>query len=215
MSDIVLNSDGTSIWTDPKEKLEAVKAALIPHLQRIEAKVKANDSSMYPRKLENFSNAIYKRIQLCLNKFPIVPTKYAVDIDLDTLKDNINSFYEMVEFVMDYYEDFIMTKVLLCNFLRVESYVYNQLLLSSNPDILTEMHILDENFVNETLLSAEVGKTKEKSSSIRMSVDGVGHSISLKPAFDEKPTINVISYDAETVAKSIANMGIKLIDKKK
>lgn len=215
MSDIVLNGDGTSIWTDPKEKVEAVKIALIPHLQRIEAKVKANDSSMYPRKLENFSNMIYKRILLCLNQFPIVPTKYAVEIDIDTLKDNINQFYNLVGFIMDYYDDFIITKVLFCNFLRVESYVYNNLLISPNSEILTEMRILDENFVNETLLSAEVGKTKEKSSSIRMSVDGVGHSISLKPAFDEKPTINVISYDAETVAKSIANMGIKLIDKKK
>jgi hypothetical protein len=152
---------------------------------------------------------------LCLNQFPIVPTKYAVEIDIDTLKDNINQFYNLVGFIMDYYDDFIITKVLFCNFLRVESYVYNNLLISPNSEILTEMRILDENFVNETLLSAEVGKTKEKSSSIRMSVDGVGHSISLKPAFDEKPTINVISYDAETVAKSIANMGIKLIDKKK
>lgn len=215
MSDIVLNADGTSIWTDAREKLEAVKSALKVHLERIEVKVLANENSTYPRKLENFSNAIYKRIQLCLNKFPIVPTRYAVDIDIATLKDNINCFYEMVEYIMDYYEDFIITKVLFVNFLRCESFVYNQLLLSPDPDILTEMHILDENFVNETLLSAEVGKTKEKSSSIRMSVDGVGHNVSLKPTFEDKPTINVISYDAESVSRAIANMGIKMIDNKK
>ncbi len=215
MSDIVLNPDSTSIWTDPHEKLEAVKSALKVHLERIQTKVLANENSMYPRKLENFSNAIYKRIQLCLNKFPIVPTKYAVDIDLATLKDNINCFYELVEYIMDYYEDFIITKVLFVNFLRCESYVYNQLLLSPDPDILTEMHIIDENFVNETLLSAEVGKTKEKSSSIRMSVDGVGHSVSLKPTFEDKPTINVISYDVESITKRLENLGVKMLDNKK
>ena len=45
MSDIVLNPDGTSIWTDAREKLEAVKSALEVHLKRIETKVIANEKS--------------------------------------------------------------------------------------------------------------------------------------------------------------------------
>ena len=214
MSDIVMNADGTSIWTDPHEKLEAVKSALTPHLQRIKTKWEYNENSQYPRQL-SFNSQLATRLSLIFHRFPIVPSKYAIDIDIDTLKDYVDCFYELVEYIMDYYEDFIITKVLFVNFLRCESYVYNQLLLSPDPDILTEMHIIDENFVNETLLSAEVGKTKEKSSSIRMSVDGVGHSVSLKPTFEDKPTINVISYDVESITKRLENLGVKMLDNKK
>lgn len=214
MSDIVLNADGTSIWTNPQEKLEEVKNSLLPHLQRIKTKWDYNESSAFPRKLE-FNAQISQRVTLTLRKFPIVPSKYATELDIDLLRDYIDTFYQMVEFIMDFYEDFLVTKVLFCQFLGIDTWTYNQLLLSPDPDILTEMRIVDEMFVNATLLSAQIGKTKEKSSEIRMRVDGVGHSVEMKPSGDEKTTINLISYDPDSVKRSLANMGIKLLDNNK
>ena len=186
MSDIVMNADGTSIWTDPHEKLEAVKSALKVHLERIQTKVLANENSMYPRKLENFSNAIYKRIQLCLNKFPIVPTKYAVDIDLATLKDNINCFYELVEYIMDYYEDFMVTKVFFCEWLGIDAWTYNQLLLSPNPDILAQINFVEEGIINNTLMASQTGKAREKSTEVRLRANNFGHKIIMKLVIYER-----------------------------
>ena len=214
MSEIILNGDGTSIWTDPKEKLEQVKSSLLPHLEKIRTKWDLNEMAQFPRKLD-FNNQISQRLALVFRKFPIVPSKYATDLTIDLLQDYITTFYDMVEFIMEYYEDFLVTKVLFCQFLGIDTWTYNQLLISSDPDILTEMRIVDEMFVNATLLSAQIGKTKEKTSEIRMRVDGVGHSVEMKPSGDEKTTINLISYDAETVKRSLANMGIKLLDNKK
>ena len=213
MSDIVLNADGTSIWTNPQEKLEEVKKNLLPHLQKIRTKWDINEASQFPRKLE-FNAQISQRVTLALRKFKIVPSKYATELGIELLRDYINSFYEMVDFIMEFYEEFLVTKVLFCQFLGIDTWTYNQLLLSSDPDILTEMRIIDEMFVNATLLSAQVGKTKEKSSEIRMRVDGVGHSVEMKPSVDEKTTINVISYDPDSVKRSLANMGIKLLEDK-
>ena len=69
MSEVVLNPDGTSIWTDAREKLEAVKSAIRPHLERIKVKWDYNEDSQYPRKLD-FSSTILSRLTLAFRKFP-------------------------------------------------------------------------------------------------------------------------------------------------
>jgi hypothetical protein len=216
MSDIVLNPDGTSIWTDAREKLEAVKSALTPHLQRIKTKWEYNENSQYPRKL-NFSVVITQRLTLEFRKFPTIQSRYATQIDIHTLKEYINCFYDLVEFIMDYYEDFLVTKIMFCQWLGISAWSYDQLLISPDPDVLTEMSLIDEMLVNSTLLSAQEGKTKEKSSELRMRVEGVGHSVVMKPNVDEKPTINVVAYDIDSVKSMISGFGLntKAIENKK
>ena len=116
---------------------------------------------------------------------------------------------------MEYYDEFICTKNVFCQFMGIESFVYNNWLLSGNPDILAEIQFVEGYLVDSAMLQAQTGKVKEKSTEIRLRSSDLGHNINIKPAVDDKPQINVISYDAESIAKSIANMGIKLIDNKK
>lgn len=216
MSDIILNPDGTSIWTDPAEKLEAVKKALLPHLQRLKVKWDANERSMYPRKL-SFGAIITQRLTLEFRKYPTIQNRYATSIDINTLKEYISCFYDLVEFIMEYYEDFLITKIVFCQWLGITAWSYDQLLISPDPDILTEMSIIDEMLINSTLLSAQEGKTKEKSSELRMRVEGVGHSVVMKPSVEERPQINVVAYDVESIQKAISGFGLntKMLDNKK
>lgn len=214
MSDIVLNADGTSIWTNPQQKLEEVKNSLLPHLQRIKTKWDYNESSQYPRKLD-FSATILSRLTLAFRKFNLVPSKYAVDIDVETLKEYIRCFFDLIEFIMEYYDEFICTKNVFCQFVGVESFVYNNWLISSNPEVLAEIQFVEGYLIDSAMLQAQTGKVKEKSTEIRLRSSDLGHNINIKPAIDEKPQINVISYDAESIAKSLANMGIKMLDNKK
>ena len=216
MSDIVLNPDGTSIWTDPHTKLDAVKSALLPHLQRLKVKWDANENSMYPRKLD-FSGIIANRLTLEMHKFPIVPTKYAVDIDHQTLREYVSCYFDLIEFIMSYYDEFISTKNIFCQFLGVESYVYNQLLLSPHPEILAEIQFVEGHLVDSNMLLAQTGKIKEKSTEIRLRSSDLGHNINIKPAVDEKPQIQVVAYDLNSVQKAISGFGLnmKSIENKK
>jgi hypothetical protein len=216
MSDIVLNPDGTSIWTDAREKLEAVKSALTPHLQRIKTKWEYNENSQYPRKLD-FSSTILSRLTLAFRKFPLVPSRYAVDIDIETLKQYTSCFFDLVEFIMEYYDEFICTKNVFCQFMGIESFVYNNWLLSSNPDILAEIQFVEGYLVDSAMLQAQTGKVKEKSTEIRLRSSDLGHNINIKPAVDEKPQIQVVAYDLDSVQRAINGFGLnmKSIENKK
>lgn len=216
MSEIILNEDGVNIWTNPLEKLEAVKSALLPHLQRLKVKWETNEHSQYPRKLD-FSGIIANRLTLEMHKFPIVPTKYALDISYETLRQYVTCYFNLIEFIMSYYDEFISTKNIFCQFLGVESYVYNQLLLSSHPDILAEMQFVEGHLVDSNMLLAQTGKIKEKSTEIRLRSSDLGHNINIKPAIDEKPQINVVAYDVDSVKNMISGFGLntKMLDNKK
>ena len=216
MSEIILNADGTSIWTDPHEKLEAVKSALTPHLQRIKTKWEYNENSQYPRQL-SFNSQLATRLSLIFHRFPIVPSKYAIDIDIDTLKDYVDCFYELVEYIMDYYEDFMVTKVFFCEWLGIDAWTYNQLLLSPNPDILAQINFVEEGIINNTLMASQTGKAKEKSTEVRLRANNFGHNINIKPAIDEKPQIQVVAYDLDSVQRAISGFGLnmKSIENKK
>ena len=216
MSDIVLNPDGTSIWTDAREKLEAVKSALTPHLQRIKTKWEYNENSQYPRKLD-FSSTILSRLTLAFRKFPLVPSRYAVDIDIETLKQYTSCFFDLVEFIMEYYDEFICTKNVFCQFMGIESFVYNNWLLSGNADILAEIQFVEGYLVDSAMLQAQTGKVKEKSTEIRLRSSDLGHNINIKPAVDEKPQIQVVAYDLDSVQKAISGFGLnmKSIENKK
>lgn len=216
MSEIVLNPDGTSIWTDAREKLEAVKSALTPHLQRIKTRWEYNENSQYPRKLD-FSSTILSRLTLAFRKFPLVPSRYAVDIDIETLKQYTSCFFDLVEFIMEYYDEFICTKNVFCQFMGIESFVYNNWLLSGNPDILAEIQFVEGYLVDSAMLQAQTGKVKEKSTEIRLRSSDLGHNINIKPAVDEKPQIQVVAYDLDSVQKAISGFGLnmKSIENKK
>ena len=216
MSDIVLNPDGTSIWTDAREKLEAVKSALTPHLQRIKTKWEYNENSQYPRKLD-FSSTILSRLTLAFRKFPLVPSRYAVDIDIETLKQYTSCFFDLVEFIMEYYDEFICTKNVFCQFMGIESFVYNNWLLSGNADILAEIQFVEGYLVDSAMLQAQTGKVKEKSTEIRLRSSDLGHNINIKPAVDEKPQIQVVAYDLDSVQRAISGFGLnmKSIENKK
>lgn len=216
MSEIILNADGTSIWTDPKEKLEAVKVALLPHLQRIKTKWEMNESRQFPQKLD-FSATILSRLTLAFRKFPLVPSKYAIDININTLKQYTSCFFDLIEFIMSYYDEFICTKNVFCQFMGIESFVYNQWLISPNPDILAEIQYIEGYLIDSAMLQAQTGKVKEKSTEIRLRSSDLGHNINIKPAVDEKPTINVVAYDVDSVKSMISGFGLntKAIENKK
>ena len=209
MSEIVINEEGDSIWIDPKEKLESIKKALLPHLQQLKLKWDRNENSQFPRKLD-FSGIIANRLTLEMHKFPIVPTKYALEINHETLKQYVTCYFELIEFIMCYYDEFISTKNIFCQFLGVESFVYNRLLLSQNYDIVAEMQFVEGHLVDSNMLLAQTGKIKEKSTEIRLRSSDLGHNINIKPAIDEKPQINVIAYDVDSVKSMISGFGLNM-----
>lgn len=216
MSDIILNEDGSNLWVDPHKKLEEVKEVLTPHLQRIKMKWEYNENAQYPRKLD-FSSTILSRLTLAFRKFPLVPSRYAMDIDIDTLKEYTTCFFDLIEFIMSYYEEFICTKNVFCQFMGVESYVYNQWLISSNSEICTEVQFVEGYLVDSAMLQAQTGKVKEKSTEIRLRSSDLGHNINIKPAVDEKPQIQVVAYDLDSVQRAISGFGLnmKSIENKK
>lgn len=216
MSEIVLNKDGSNIWSNPHQKLDVIKADLTPHLKAIKIKWDFNEKSQFPRKLD-YSSTILSRLTLSFRKFPLVPTKYAMDIDIDTLKEYTTCFFDLIEFIMTYYDEFICTKNVFCQFMGIESYVYNSWLISPDPDILAEIQFIEGYLVDSAMLQAQTGKVKEKSTEIRLRSSDLGHNINIKPAVDEKPPINVIAYDVESIQKAISGFGLntKVIDNKK
>jgi hypothetical protein len=213
MTTVVYNEDGTPIWVDAQEKLNAVKQALLPQLQDIKKKWDKNEISMYPRKLE-FNSYINQLLVINFRKFPKVPSKYAVDVDIETLRDYVNCYFDLIEFILQYYQEFVSTKPLFCMFCGIEPYCYNQWLISQNPDILTEIQFVETHLEEITVLSAQTGKLKEKSSENRLKSNGIGHNLNLKTEEEKIPTINLVSFDVDSVSRQIANMGIKVIDKK-
>lgn len=213
MTAIVYNEDGSPIWTDPKEKLDVVKQALEPQLETIKKKWDRNEIAEFPRKLE-FNSYINQLLVINFRKFPKVSSKYAVDIDVETLREYVNCYFDLVEFILGYYQEFVSTKPLFCMFCGIEPYCYNQWLISPNPDILAEIQFVETHLEEITVLSAQTGKLKEKSSENRLKSNGIGHNLNLKTAEESAPTINLVSFDVDSVTRQIANMGIKVIDKK-
>lgn len=214
MSDIILNTDGTSIWTDPHEKLEAVKVALLPNLQKIKTKWETNEVAQYPRKLE-YNPFISQSLTLQFRKFPKVQSNYAVDIDIDTLREYINCYFDLVEFILDFYPEFVSTKSLFILWCGVEPYVYSQWLISSHPEILSEIQFVETHLEEVTMLSAQTGRLKEKSSETRLKSNGIGHNLNLKTVEDTTPTINLVSFDKDSVLRKLENLGVKMINDKK
>lgn len=216
MSEIVLNEEGESIWVDPNEKLDAIKIALTPYLQRIKTKWEYNETRQFPQKLD-YSATILSRLTLAFRKFPLVPSRYAMNIDVGTLKQYITCFFDLVEFIMEYYDEFICTKNVFCQFMGIESFVYNKWLLSTNPEVLAEIQFVEGYLIDSAMLQAQTGKVKEKSTEIRLRSSDLGHNINIKPAVDEKPTINVVAYDVESVQRTISGLGLntKILENKK
>jgi len=213
MTTIAFNEDGTSVWFDAEEKLKTIKAALLPHLETIKKKWDKNEIAAFPRKLE-FNSYINQLLVINFRKFPKVSSKYAVDIDIETLRSYVNCYFDLVEFVLEYYQEFVSTKPLFCMFCGIEPYCYNQWLISPNPDILAEIQFVETHLEEITVLSAQTGKLKEKSSENRLKSNGIGHNLNLKSDEEKTPTINLVSFDVDSVSRQIANMGIKVIDKK-
>ena len=213
MTTIPINTDGEMLWYDPFAKLEKIKQAIQPQLESIKKKWDKNEVSQFPRKLE-FNTYISQMLALNFRKFPKIPSKYAVDVDVQTLKDYIDCYFDLVEFILCFYEEFVSTKPLFCMFCGVEPYCYNQWLISQNPDVVSEIQFAETHFEEITVLSAQTGRLKEKSSENRLKSNGIGHNLNLKTAEESTPTINLVAYDAESISRQIANMGIKLIDKK-
>lgn len=213
MTTIVYNEDGSPIWVDAKQKLDAVKQALLPQLEIIKKKWEKNEIAMFPRKLE-FNSFINQLLVINFRKFPKVSSKYAVDIDVETLREYVDCYFDLVEFILSYYQEFVSTKPLFCMFCGIEPYCYNQWLISPNPDILSEIQFVETHLEEITVLSAQTGKLKEKSSENRLKSNGIGHNLNLKTAEESAPTINLVSLDVDSVTRQIANMGIKVIDKK-
>ena len=214
MAQIPMNEDGELLWANPYEKLEVIKEAMKSCLESVKAKIRANDVSQFPRKLE-FNGYINQMLVVNFRKFPKVPSKYAVDIDIETLRDYATCYFDLVAYVLDSYQEFVSTKPLFCMFCGIEPYCYNQWLLSPDPDIVTEIQFLETHFEEITVLAAQTGKLKEKSSENRLKINGIGHNINLKNNEEQGATINLISYDLDSVQQQIANMGIKVIEKKK
>lgn len=214
MSDIVLNPDGTSIWTDAREKLEAVKKALLPHLQRIKTKWEHNETEQYPRKLE-FNPFLSQTLVLNFRKYPKIPSNYAVEIDTETLKEYINCYFDLVEYILDFYPEFVSTKSLFIMWCGVDSYAYSQWLISPNPDILSEIQFVETHLEEITVLSAQTGRLKEKSSEIRLKSNGIGHNLNLKTAEETTQTINLVSFDKESVLRKLENLGVRMLNDKK
>lgn len=212
MKQIPINQDGELLWANPYEKLEEIKTAMKPCLESVQKKVKQNDMAQFPRKLE-FNGYINQMLVVNFRKFPKVPSKYAVDVDVETLKDYSTCYFDLVAFVLEYYQEFVSTKPLFCMFCGVEPYCYNQWLISNDPDIVTEIQFLETHFEEITVLSAQTGKLKEKSSENRLKINGIGHNVNLKNNDDNIPTINLVSFDVDSVQRQIANMGIKVIEK--
>jgi hypothetical protein len=95
--------------------------------------------------------------------------------------------------------------------------VYNNWLLSGNPDILAEIQFVEGYLVDSAMLQAQTGKVKEKSTEIRLRSSDLGHNINIKPAVDEKPQIQVVAYDLDSVQRAISGFGLnmKSIENKK
>ena len=207
MNDIVLTPDGNSIWVDPYQKLAKVKMAIEPYLQRIKDKWDSNENSQYPRRL-NFSSIILSRLTLAFRKFPLVPSKYAIDIDAETLRQYANCFFDLIEFIMSFYDEFICTKNMFCQFMGIESFVYNQWLISGNPNIFAEIQFVEGFLIDSTMIQAQTGKVREKSTEVRLRSSDFGHNLNVKPTIDEKPQINLVAYDLESVQRAISGFGL-------
>lgn len=214
MAQIPMNENGELLWANPYDKLEKIKEAMKPCLESVQKKVKQNDMAQFPRKLE-FNGYINQMLVVNFRKFPKVPSKYAVDVDVETLKDYATCYFDLIAYVLDYYQEFVSTKPLFCMFCGIEPYCYNQWLISPDADIVTEIQFLETHFEEITVLSAQTGKLKEKSSENRLKINGIGHNVNLKNNDDNIPTINLVSFDVDSVQRQIANMGIKVIEKKK
>ena len=214
MSDIVLNPDGTSIWTDPHEKLEAVKSALTPHLQRIKTKWEYNENSQYPRKLE-FNPFLSQTLVLNFRRYPKIPSNYAIEIDIHTLREYIDCYFDLVEYILQFYPEFVSTKSLFILWCGVDSYAYSQWLISPNPDILAEIQFVETHLEEITILSAQTGRLREKSSETRLKSNGIGHNLNLKNTEETTQTINLVSFDKDSVLRKLENLGVKMLDNKK
>lgn len=214
MSDIVLNPDGTSIWTDAREKLEAVKKALTPHLQRIKTKWEYNENIQFPRKLE-FNPFLSQTLVLNFRRYPKIPSNYAIEIDIHTLREYIDCYFDLVEYILQFYPEFVSTKSLFILWCGVDSYAYSQWLISPNPEILTEIQFVETHLEEITVLSAQTGRLKEKSSEIRLKSNGIGHNLNLKTVEENVQTINLVSFDKDSVLRKLENLGVKMIDNKK
>ena len=214
MSEIVLNADGTSIWTDAREKLEAVKSALTPHLQRIKTKWEYNENSQFPRKLE-FNPFLSQTLVLNFRRYPKIPSNYAIEIDIHTLREYIDCYFDLVEYILQFYPEFVSTKSLFILWCGVDSYAYSQWLISPNPDILAEIQFVETHLEEITILSAQTGRLREKSSETRLKSNGIGHNLNLKNTEETTQTINLVSFDKDSVLRKLENLGVKMLDNKK
>lgn len=210
---IILDSDGNSIWLDPAEKLRKIASSIKVKMDDIRNKYIENENAIKPKKL-NYTLLINQILTFEFHRFPQVRRDYAQSIDVDTLKGYINCYFELLDYILWCYPDFLSTKALFCLFVGVAPIVYNDWLFSNDPDISVEMQFLETHLQDVTLLSSQTGLAKEKSAENRLKAGGIGHNLQLKNDNEgQQTTINLVSYDAESLQHQIAKMGLTVTKK--
>lgn len=215
METIVINDDGSYLWTDPQIKLDKLKQDVEPKLREIALRYERNESSQYPRKL-NYNTQITTILMNSLSQFKNIPNIYVNGMSAETFRDYIIKFREMVSWVLEFYPDYVCSKEQFNAFMGITFSAYNDLLNSSNPDILCEAERL-EGFLGELqLVSAQTGIFKEKTTETRLRADGIGHNLNLRPDVQSITVNNNYKLGAEEVNKRLASiLGGKFLENKK
>lgn len=215
METIVINEDGSFLWTDPQIKLDKLKQDVEPKLREISLRYERNESSQYPRKL-NYNTQITTILMNSLSQFKNIPNIYVNGMSAETFRDYIIKFREMVSWVLEFYPDYVCSKEQFNAFMGITFSAYNDLLNSSNPDILCEAERL-EGFLGELqLVSAQTGIFKEKTTETRLRADGIGHNLNLRPDVQSITVNNNYKLGAEEVNKRLQSiLGGKFLENKK
>ena len=201
---LIIDDDGNvrSPWESADEKLEAVKKTITPELIRLKERFEANENSVKPRQL-NFNSTITQTLFIAFNKFKSVPYSIAIHIDVDTLNEYIRAYMGLMEYIKQYYPDFIGSKTVFSAFLGITASAYSALLSSSDPDVSSEMEMLNDKLCELEIVSAQSGINAERSTETKLRADTVGYGVNLKPNIESVTIKNTMSLDNDSVRRQL------------
>lgn len=211
---IILNSDGTSIFYNAEERLNEIKNIIKPELIKIKNIVEENNKRMYPQKL-NFISNITNILDANLRLKPLIRYDYALTIDSETLQELSNAFFRLMIFIREYYPEFIANKQTFSAFCGFSVSVYNSLQNSPNGDIVSIIESINDSCIEVNLTAAQSGSVSGNTTISRMKAKGAGHDLQIKSDGEQTSNVTFV-LDNDMIKKQLVNVfGNKMLNNKK
>jgi hypothetical protein len=206
METIVLNSDGTSPYADPHEKLERVKEQLKTTLENVKMNIARDRNAMKPVK-NNYNAQVSNKLNSILRREKFLDYSSAVNMPFEHLQDCYFAFLDLLDYIYEYCPEYVPTKVTFCGFVGTTTENYNKLRYSGNSTEIIELLSSADDLWYESVTSSAMANVSQSKASLDYAREkNKGLAIDLKSENTNTTNVLSVSFDPNNRAKLLSNI---------